>query len=423
MSTSIKSLPDCFELVGNWTRSGLQVKGLREPGQWSDLPRSEDATDEEWFELSYVETLLRRPDVDAVDLILPVPFMPRFVEAALAAGKHVISEKPILPHVGDMDKYPNIKQRLLNTSLAADAPVWSVSENWRFECSYEWLLKFMQVHLKLVDGQRWGYGMNMNMIEIRSFSHIPDSYPIIPDNVPWRQETGTGLVVEICVHFAAAIRKLLLAANETSNIRVNKWLSEDYLRPFDTFVASWGIEMLAVNSSNLTNESNLSVDSDDACSADVNDSCPPTEEREERIPKTIPVVWTNSFLVTENLRPEARRTSLSNLIVKLHFNNTQYIAVDRYDVEWSRAFPRELFEDEEERFENPRVGLLWKYTFAGGPEARRGGSSMRAFKQTYSVEDSLLDFARAVDGNASALINTPAEALQDLEFVEAILNG
>lgn len=40
--------------------------------------------------------LLTRPDLDAVDLLLPIPIQAGFVEAALRAGKHVISEKPRL---------------------------------------------------------------------------------------------------------------------------------------------------------------------------------------------------------------------------------------------------------------------------------------------------------------------------------------
>src|SRR5271165_6613060 len=38
--------------------------------------------------------LLARSDVDAVDLVVPIETLAGYIEAALAAGKHIISEKP-----------------------------------------------------------------------------------------------------------------------------------------------------------------------------------------------------------------------------------------------------------------------------------------------------------------------------------------
>ncbi len=42
-----------------------------------------------------LDALLNDPAIDAVDIVLPIDAQPAIIEAALAAGKHVISEKPI----------------------------------------------------------------------------------------------------------------------------------------------------------------------------------------------------------------------------------------------------------------------------------------------------------------------------------------
>ncbi|MCC7207933.1 MAG: Gfo/Idh/MocA family oxidoreductase [Anaerolineae bacterium] len=67
--------------------------------------------------------LLRRDDIEAVDVVLPIETMPDMVEAALGAGKHVVSEKPVSPTV-------EVGKRLLGKQTDR---VWMVSENFRYE--------------------------------------------------------------------------------------------------------------------------------------------------------------------------------------------------------------------------------------------------------------------------------------------------
>jgi predicted dehydrogenase len=70
--------------------------------------------------------LLARDDIDAVYVVLPIHLLPEAVEAALAAGKHVISEKPIAPTV--------VAGRDLLVAYAAHQDrVWMVAENYRYE--------------------------------------------------------------------------------------------------------------------------------------------------------------------------------------------------------------------------------------------------------------------------------------------------
>lgn len=57
---------------------------------------------------------------------LPIPAQPSYIRAALQAGKHVLSEKPI---AGDL----NTARALLSEYQAlATKPLWGVAENWRF---------------------------------------------------------------------------------------------------------------------------------------------------------------------------------------------------------------------------------------------------------------------------------------------------
>jgi predicted dehydrogenase len=77
--------------------------------------------------------VLAREDVDAVDIVLPIAVQPGVVEAALRAGKHVISEKPVAPDVAT-------GKRLLQTAgelTRASGRVWMVAENYRYEEAFQ----------------------------------------------------------------------------------------------------------------------------------------------------------------------------------------------------------------------------------------------------------------------------------------------
>jgi predicted dehydrogenase len=74
--------------------------------------------------------MLARPDVEAVNVILPIEPLPEAVEKSLAAGKHVISEKPIAPDVAT-------GRRLIQFARAYPKQVWMVAENDRYEPAFQ----------------------------------------------------------------------------------------------------------------------------------------------------------------------------------------------------------------------------------------------------------------------------------------------
>ena len=114
---AIQSLGNTFEIVAVCTRrpatAGLLLKLLPKPV-------------EVYAALSDV---LAREDVEAVDLVLPIDVMPQAVEQALAAGKHIISEKPMAPDVAT-------GRSLLAQHARTPGLVWMVAENWRYESAF-----------------------------------------------------------------------------------------------------------------------------------------------------------------------------------------------------------------------------------------------------------------------------------------------
>ncbi len=73
-----------------------------------------------------IAALLANESVEAVDIVLPIPMLPEVVSQALAAGKHVFSEKPIAQTVTEA-------QDLIARSRPYADQVWMVGENWRYE--------------------------------------------------------------------------------------------------------------------------------------------------------------------------------------------------------------------------------------------------------------------------------------------------
>jgi predicted dehydrogenase len=74
-----------------------------------------------------IPALLRREDIEAVNVILPVQVQPASLELALQSGKHVVSEKPIARSTAE-------GKRLMEQHTSGS--VWMVAENFRYQASF-----------------------------------------------------------------------------------------------------------------------------------------------------------------------------------------------------------------------------------------------------------------------------------------------
>lgn len=76
-----------------------------------------------------LDALLERSDIAAVIVILPITQQPSVVCKALAAGKHVLSEKPVAPDVAEGIKIVDT----FKTQYKPKGLVWRVAENFETE--------------------------------------------------------------------------------------------------------------------------------------------------------------------------------------------------------------------------------------------------------------------------------------------------
>ena len=180
---ALKTLTDQFEIVAIYGRRPDNATALAET---IDYPVTV-STD--------LDELLARPDIDAVDIMLPIPVQPEVVEAALRAGKHVISEKPIAPDVSTGRALIEAAKPL----IAATKKVWMVAENFRFEEAYQAAGEAIQ-HGEI--GQPLQFTWSSSGVLNQQNKYYLTS---------WRRENGFpgGFLLDGGVHNVAAMRMIM----------------------------------------------------------------------------------------------------------------------------------------------------------------------------------------------------------------------
>ena len=138
-----------------------------------------------------MEELFTDPDIDAVLLCLPIPLMPVAIEAALRAGKHVLSEKPAAPSLEACVHLMGVLRE-----LGPAAPEWLVLENWCMaKPSVRWLRERIQERA---------------IGAVRS-AHCTHDHPADAASSGWRSSPthAGGWLVDVGVHWARLLRILL----------------------------------------------------------------------------------------------------------------------------------------------------------------------------------------------------------------------
>ncbi|HXF60994.1 MAG TPA: Gfo/Idh/MocA family oxidoreductase, partial [Caldilineaceae bacterium] len=113
--------PDRFHIAAIYSRNLANAQALAQ-----QIPYPVAASDD-------LAGLLAQPEIEAVAVLLPIPAMPTVIRQALAAGKHVLSEKPIAATLAEgqalLAYYEHQKRH--------PGQVWMVGENWRYEEAFQ----------------------------------------------------------------------------------------------------------------------------------------------------------------------------------------------------------------------------------------------------------------------------------------------
>ncbi|CAG8951091.1 hypothetical protein HYFRA_00006489 [Hymenoscyphus fraxineus] len=167
--------------------------------------------------------LLLRKDINAVILALPILAQPEYIEAALTAGKHVLSEKPIAKDIARAEQLIEYYK----SDKVNDGVTWAVAENFRFLESFEY---GRQEVLKL--GRILGFRVKM-------FTDVKPGGKYF--ETPWRKKPGYqgGFLLDGGVHFVAGTRLLLGEKDKPTNLTAYTTLLQEYLPPVDTVNSVW----------------------------------------------------------------------------------------------------------------------------------------------------------------------------------------
>ncbi|KUI72939.1 hypothetical protein VM1G_08396 [Cytospora mali] len=203
--------------------------------------------------------VLARPDIVGVLIALPIRSQPEYIEAALKAGKHVFSEKPIGPDVESAKKMISWYR-----SIAEEKKVtWAVAEQFRFLPKYVWGAQRAKTLGKVI-------GFNFRIFQLAG----KDNKYVLTE---WRKNPthNYGFLLDGGVHAAAAVR-MFLGDDTPDTVIGYSSLAQKHLAPVDTlsaiiktksgavgsFNCSWGTTMKVTEYSVACEEGSVTVEGD-----------------------------------------------------------------------------------------------------------------------------------------------------------------
>ncbi|QRW25820.1 P-loop containing nucleoside triphosphate hydrolase protein [Rhizoctonia solani] len=194
--------PDQFSLKAVYSRSKSSSSSLSEIVK-ERIGTSPEIYSEDGASQGGLDALLARPDIDAVIVVLPLTQQPEIVLKALAAGKNVLSEKPVAKDVKTgLDLIEKWEKEYKPKGL-----IWRVAENFEVEPGV------------VEAGKRIQAGA-VGKVRFFNFSFI---FSVNKDNkyyqTSWRTvpDYQGGFLLDAGVHTNAALRRAVLQAAPTSD--------------------------------------------------------------------------------------------------------------------------------------------------------------------------------------------------------------
>ncbi|KAF7714925.1 Uncharacterized protein PECH_007831 [Penicillium ucsense] len=165
------------------------------------------------------DEVLKRDDIDALIIALPIASQASYIRAALTVGKHVLSEKPVAENVGEAKELIKWYDDEIEPKGKA---TWGVGENFRY------LDTFRLAREKVKELGK------INSFLVRLYANIQTDTNFY--NTDWRKVPTHqgGFILDGGVHFTAGLRYLLGSNVHITHLCAFTTLIKDYLPPVDT---------------------------------------------------------------------------------------------------------------------------------------------------------------------------------------------
>ncbi|KAL4923495.1 Gfo/Idh/MocA family protein [Aspergillus undulatus] len=211
---AIQQAPN-LELKAIYSRSLKSAQDLADGRTSVELYSDDSGTGK-----SYAD-LLKREDIGAVILALPILAQPAYIKEALAAGKHVLSEKPIAKDLATAQDLVTWYSDASNVDKSKT--FWAVAENYRF--IRKWVTTAAEV-------QKLG-GVRTFRVLVRNMIGTEGKY----FNTPWRKtpKYQGGFLLDGGVHTLAGLRLILgRGPNSLKTVSAQTAQLQEHLPPIDT---------------------------------------------------------------------------------------------------------------------------------------------------------------------------------------------
>ncbi|KAF1814925.1 NAD(P)-binding protein [Eremomyces bilateralis CBS 781.70] len=206
---------NAYSLKATYSRSHKSASDLAEAAGGVDV--YSDETDGKGY-----DALLQRDDIQAVIIALPIPNQPPYIKKALAAGKHVLAEKPISENIA------TAKELLgwYHANIDPSKVFFGIAENFRYQPSFVYGAEQVP---KL--GRVTGFRTRVSAMVPTDGKYYKTAWRKTPTYMG-------GFLLDGGVHFIAGTRLLLQPDNKIARVSSFSSQLQEHLAPLDTLDAT-----------------------------------------------------------------------------------------------------------------------------------------------------------------------------------------